>query len=73
MTAMSSTASTLAGSAIATSSVRSPDERHGHGLVALDRGRGDELGGVGIDAVAAQVDVVEAEALGDGARELRPR
>ena len=46
------------------------DERHGHGLVALDRGRGDELGRVGVDLVVAQRDVVEPEALRDRAREL---
>jgi hypothetical protein len=41
-----------------------------HGLVALDRGGRDELGGVGIDAVELKVEVVEAEALGDRAREV---
>src|SRR3712207_7130360 len=38
-------------------------ERDGHRLVALDRGGRDQLGGVGIDAVELQVEVVEAEAL----------
>ena len=46
------------------------DERHGHGLVALDGGRGDELGRVGVDLVVAQRDVVEPEALRDRAGEL---
>ena len=46
------------------------DERHRYGLVALDGGRGDELGRVGVDLVVAQRDVVEAEALRDRAREL---
>ena len=46
------------------------DERHGHGLVALDRCRGDELGRVGVDLVVADRDVVEPEALRDRAREL---
>ena len=41
-----------------------------HGLVAAHGGGRDELGGVGIDAVELEVDVVEAEALGDGAGEL---
>ena len=46
------------------------DERHGHGLVPLDRGRGDQLGRVGVDLVVADRDVVEPEALRDRAREL---
>ena len=70
MTAMSSIASTLAGSTIATSSVRSPTKETGHGLVAADGVGRDELGGVGIDAVELEIDVVEAEALGHRAREL---
>ena len=41
------------------------DEGDRHGLVAAHGGGGDELGGVGIDAVELEVDVVEAEALGD--------
>ena len=41
-----------------------------HRLVALDRRRSDELGGVGVDAVALQVEVIEAEALGDRPREV---
>ncbi len=45
-------------------------ERDGHGLVALDRGRRDELGRVGVDAVDREVEVVEAEALRDRAREV---
>ena len=45
-------------------------EGDGHRLVALDGGRGDELGRVGVDAVDGEVDVVEAEALRDRAREL---
>ncbi len=45
-------------------------ERDRDGLVAADRGRGDELGGIRVDAEDAQVEVVEAEALGDGAGEL---
>ena len=67
---MSSCASTLAGSDMATSSVRSPANETGHGLVAPGGGGRDELGGVGVDAVDAEVDVVEPEALGDRAREL---
>ena len=45
-------------------------EGHRDGLVAADGGGRDELGGVGIDAVEREVDVVEAEALGDGAAQL---
>ena len=45
-------------------------EGDGHRLVALDGGGRDELGRVGVDAVDGEVEVVEAEALGDGAREL---
>jgi hypothetical protein len=45
-------------------------ERDRHRLVALDRGRRDELCRVRVDAVLLQVEVVEAEALGDRAREL---
>ena len=55
---------------MATSSVRSPAKEIGHGLVALGGGGRHELRGVGIDAVEREVDVVEPEALGDGAREL---
>jgi hypothetical protein len=46
------------------------DERHRDRLVALDRGGRDELGGVGVDPVVLEVEVVEAEPLGDRAREL---
>ncbi len=46
------------------------DEGDRHRLVAAHGGWGDELGGVGIDAVELEIDVVEAEALGDAAREL---
>ena len=46
------------------------DERDRHGLIALDRRRGHELGGVGVDLVVAQRDVIEAEALCHGAPEL---
>ena len=46
------------------------DEGDRDGLVAADRRGRDELGGVGIDAVELEIDVVEAEALGDGAGEL---
>jgi hypothetical protein len=67
---MSSTASTLAGSDIATCSVRSPTNETGDRLVAADGGRGDELGGVRVDAEDTQVEVVEPEALGDRAGEL---
>ena len=45
-------------------------EGDGHRVVALDRGGRDELGRVRVDAVGLQVEVVEAEALGDRAREL---
>ncbi len=45
-------------------------ERDRHGLVAPDRGRADELGRIGLDAVELEVEVVEAEPLGDGAGEL---
>ena len=45
-------------------------ERDRHGLVAAGGRGGDELGGVGVDAVDAEVDVVEPEALRDRAREL---
>jgi hypothetical protein len=45
-------------------------ERHRHGLVAPDRRGGHELGGIGVDAVEAEIDVVEPEALGHRAREL---
>ena len=45
-------------------------ERDRHGLVALDRGGRDQLGRVGIDPVLLQVEVVEPEALRDGAGEL---
>ena len=45
-------------------------ERDRDGLVALDGRRGHELGGVGVDLVVAQRDVIEAEALGDRPPEL---
>ena len=40
------------------------DERDGHGLVALDGGRGDQLGRIWVKAVHLEVEVVEPEALG---------
>ena len=45
-------------------------ERDRDRLVALGRRRGDELGGIGVDAVEPEVDVVEPEALRHRAREL---
>jgi hypothetical protein len=46
------------------------DEGHGHGLVALDRGGRHEPRRIGVDTVAAQVHVVQAEALGHRTGEL---
>ena len=67
---MSSTARTLPGSIIATSSVRSSMHLHRHRAVALGRARGQQVGGRHVDLEDAEVDLVDAEALGDHAREL---
>ena len=52
---------------MATSSAAVADELHGHGLVALGRGRGDEVGRPHVDVHDGEVEVVQAVALGDGA------
>ena len=68
--AMSSTASTFAGSAIATISVRSSTEADRDRLVALRGGGVDQVRGRHVDLEDGQVEVVEAVALADRAREL---
>ena len=68
--AMSSTARTLAGSAIATSSVRSSTNATGNGLVALGGRRVDQVRRRHVDREGRQVEVVEPVALGDRARQL---
>ncbi len=44
-------------------------ERHRHGLVALGGGRGDEVGGGHVDREHAEVEMIEAIALGQRPRE----
>jgi len=66
--AMSSTARTLAGSAMATSSVRS-SRKDGEGVVALGRRGPDQVRRPHVDLEGGQVEVVEAVALGDRPRE----
>ena len=70
MIEMSSTARTLVGSAIATSSVSSSTNATGIALVALGRLARDQVDGAEIDLERVEVEVVEAEALGRGAGEL---
>ena len=67
---MSSTARTLPGSHIATSSVRSSMNLDRDRAVARGRARGQQVGGRHVDVEDAEVDLVDAEALGDDAREL---
>ena len=69
MIAMSSTARTFDGSAIATSSVRLSANADGDRLVALGDGRRDQVRRRHVDLEDAEVEVVQAVALGQRARE----
>ena len=68
--ATSSTASTLAGSDMASSSGVLVEVGDGHRAVALGRGGAQQVGGRHVDLEDAEVEVIEAVALGDRAREL---